>query len=209
MLAASAAWAQVSLDSCRHMALRNNKQMGIEQLKIEQAGYQRKQAQAAYKPSIDFAGTYMHTGRNISLVDIDNITPTQFLNPVTGNFDFVIDAALGLGISIDGATVNTATQKVKDALTFDTHNLFAAGVLVTQPIYMGGKIKAMNEITKYAEQIAHELHDRKAANAAGWALAMKIAKEGTQPHPFFVPAIEKNKNKSVDALRDAINKQTK
>ncbi|MBR6489169.1 MAG: TolC family protein, partial [Muribaculaceae bacterium] len=69
--------AQVTLDSCRHMALRNNKQMGIEQLKIEQAGYQRKQAEAAYKPSIDFAGTYIHNGRNISLVDINNITPTQ------------------------------------------------------------------------------------------------------------------------------------
>ena len=50
--------AQVTLDSCRHMALRNNKQMSIEQLKIEQAVYQRKQAQAAYKPSIDFAGTH-------------------------------------------------------------------------------------------------------------------------------------------------------
>lgn len=61
---------EVTLDSCRRMALRNNKQMGIEQLKIEQAGYQRKQAQAAYKPSIDFAGTYMHMGRNVSLVEI-------------------------------------------------------------------------------------------------------------------------------------------
>ena len=118
--------AQVTLDSCRHMALRNNKQMGIEQLKIEQAGYQRKQAQAAYKPSIDFAGTYMHTGRNVSL------------------------------------KVNAVTQKVKDALTFDTHNLFAAGILVTQPIYMGGKIKALNQITKYAEEIAQYMHDRKA-----------------------------------------------
>ena len=137
---------EVTLDSCRHMALRNNKQMGIEQLKIEQAGYQRKQAQAAYKPSIDFAGTYMHMGRNVSLVDIDNITPTQFLNPATGNYDFVIDAAAGIGISIEGSKVNAVTQKVKDALTFDTHNIFAAGVLVTQPIYMGGKIKALNQI---------------------------------------------------------------
>ena len=73
---ASVANGQITLDSCRHMALRNNKQMGIEKLKIEQASYQRKQAQAAYKPSIDFAGTYMRTGRNISLVDIDKITPT-------------------------------------------------------------------------------------------------------------------------------------
>ena len=144
--------AQVTLDSCRHMALRNNKQMNVEALKIEQAGYQRKEAEAAYKPSIDFAGTYLHTGRNISLVDINNITPTQFLNPATGNYDFAFDALAGLGISIDGKYVDAATQKVKDALTFDAKNAFAAGILVTQPIYMGGKIKAFNQITKYAEQ---------------------------------------------------------
>lgn len=174
---------EVTLDSCRRMALRNNKQMGIEQLKIEQAGYQRKQAQAAYKPSIDFAGTYMHMGRNVSLVDIDNITPTQFLNPVTGNYDFVIDAAAGIGISIEGSKVNAVTQKVKDALTFDTHNIFAAGVLVTQPIYMGGKIKALNQITKYAEEIAQLLHDRKAEDViydvdqAYWLVVSLKAKE--------------------------------
>ncbi len=153
---------QVTLDSCRHMALRNNKQMTVEQLKIEQAGYQRNQAQAAYKPSIDFVGTYLHMGREVSLVDINDITPTQFFNPATGNYDFVIDAATGIGISVDGSHVSAVTQKVKDALTFDTHNIFAAGILVTQPIYMGGKIKALNQITKYAEQIAQLLHDRKA-----------------------------------------------
>lgn len=163
-LACAMASAQVTLDSCRHMALRNNKQMNIEQLKIEQASYQRKEAEAAYKPSIDFAGTYLHTGRNISLVDINNITPSQFLNPATGNFDFVLDAASGLGFSVDGKYVSAATQKVKDALTFDAKNVFAAGILVTQPIYMGGKIKAFNQITRYAEQIAHLLHDNKAEN---------------------------------------------
>ncbi len=162
MWLALTAVAQVTLDSCRHMALRNNKQMAVEQLKIEQAGYQRKQAEAAYKPSIDFAGTYLHTGRNISLVDINNITPTQFLNPSTGNYDFTLEALGGLGISVDGKYVNAATQRVKDALTFDAKNVFAAGVLVTQPIYMGGKIKAMNQITRYAEQIAQLLRDNKA-----------------------------------------------
>ena len=177
------ATAQVSLDSCRNMALRNNKQMEVEQLKIEQAGYQRKQAEAAYKPSIDFVGTYLHMGRNVSLIDIDNITPTQFFNPATGNYDFVIDAAQGIGISVDGKYVSAATQKVKDALTFDTHNIFAAGILVTQPIYMGGKIKALNQITKYAEEIAHKLHDRKAEDVicdvdqAYWLVVSLKAKE--------------------------------
>ena len=180
---ASVANGQITLDSCRHMALRNNKQMGIEKLKIEQAGYQRKQAQAAYKPSIDFAGTYMRTGRNFSLVDVDKITPTQFLNPSTGNFDFVLDPTLGLGFSIDGKVVNSAAEKIKDALTFDTKNVFAAGILVTQPIYMGGKIKAMNKITEYAEQIAQQLHDRAAediifsVDEAYWLVVSLKAKE--------------------------------
>ena len=182
-LMAGLAMAEVSLDSCRHMALRHNKQMGIEQLKIEQAGYQRKQAEAAYKPSIDFAGTYIYNGRNISLIDIDKITPTQFLNPSTGNFDFVLDPTTGLGISIDGKYVNAAAQKVKDALTFDTHNIIAAGILVTQPIYMGGKIKALNQITRYAEQIAQQLHDNKAediiydVDQAYWLVVSLKAKE--------------------------------
>ena len=183
VLMAGFASAQVTLDSCRHMALRNNKQMEIEQLKIEQAGYQRIQAQAAYKPSIDFVGTYLHMGREVSLIDIDNITPTQFFNPATGNYDFVIDAASGIGISVDGKYVSAATQKVKDALTFDTRNIFAAGILVTQPIYMGGKIKALNQITKYAEEIAQRLHDRKAEDVicdvdqAYWLVVSLKAKE--------------------------------
>jgi outer membrane protein TolC len=178
-----AACAQVTLDSCRHMALRNNKQMGVERLKIEQAGYQRKQAEAAYKPSIDFAGTYINNGRKTSLVDIKDITPTQYLNPATGNYDIVIDPDLGIGLSLDGKIVNNFTQKVKDALTFDTRNVFAAGVLVTQPIYMGGKIKALNQITKYAEEIAQLLHDRKAeeiiysVDQAYWLVVSLRAKE--------------------------------
>ena len=90
---------------------------------------------------------------------------------------------MGIGISLDGSKVNAVTQKVKDALTFDTHNLFAAGILVTQPIYMGGKIKALNQITKYAEEIAQYMHDRKAEDViygvdqAYWLVVSLKAKE--------------------------------
>ena len=53
------ALAQVSLDSCRRMAIANNKEIIQQQIKIEQAGYQRKQAEAAYLPSLDFEGGYI------------------------------------------------------------------------------------------------------------------------------------------------------
>ena len=42
----------------------------------------------------------------------------------------------------------------KEAMQFDTHNVFAGAFTLTQPIFMGGMIKAMNDITKYAEKAA-------------------------------------------------------
>ena len=39
-------------------------------------------------------------------------------------------------------------------MSFDTHNVFLGALTLTQPVYMGGQIKALNEITKYAEQAA-------------------------------------------------------
>ena len=60
--AATGALAQgpVSLDSCRNMALHNNKAIRIAEENIRGAGYLRDAAKAAYLPGIDFTGGYMH-----------------------------------------------------------------------------------------------------------------------------------------------------
>lgn len=173
----------VTLDSCRHMALRNNKNLAQSALKIEKAGYQRKQAHAAYLPTFDLVGTYMHNGRDISLVDINDITPSRFYNPSTGNYDFVIAPDLGVGISVDGRIVNGFTQKIKDALTFDTKNVCAAALMLKQPIYMGGKITALNHIAKYNEELQGYMHDTQVAqviydvDAAYWLVVSLKAKQ--------------------------------
>lgn len=49
----------------------------------------------------------------------------------------------------------------------------------------------------------------KLANLRGWAMAKLIAKKGTRPHPFFAPAVDKNKKAVVDAIAEAINKETR
>lgn len=46
----------------------------------------------------------------------------------------------------------------------------------------------------------------KEARARGWAMARSIARKGTQPHPFFTPAVEKNKKAVMDAIQEAIRK---
>ena len=154
----------VSLDSCRRMAIANNKEILQQQIKIEQAGYQRKQAEAAYLPSFDFEGGYIYNQKKLSLVDKDQLLPTKSFNPATGSYDFnlVKDPTTGLPVIHEGSVIPSQVALLpKSALIYDVHNVFAASVTMTQPIYMGGKIRAMNNITHYAEELARNMHDTK------------------------------------------------
>lgn len=50
--------------------------------------------------------------------------------------------------------LNQAGQRVVDAFDTDTRNLGIVSVMLTQPIFMGGKIRAYDKITHYAEEVA-------------------------------------------------------
>lgn len=45
--------------------------------------------------------------------------------------------------------------------------------------------------------------------SAAWALAKHIAKKGTKPHPFFGPAVEKNKADIEQAISKAVKEEIK
>ena len=59
----------LSLDSCRAMALRNNKQLGIARAKQQAAMNVRKSARTKYLPHIDVAGGWMLSSREISILN--------------------------------------------------------------------------------------------------------------------------------------------
>ena len=67
----------VTLDSCRNMALRNNKEIQQAALGIEKAGYQRKEAAAAYLPQFDLVAGYVYNSRKMSLIKEDQMLPTK------------------------------------------------------------------------------------------------------------------------------------
>ena len=180
------ALAQVSLDSCRRMAIANNKEIIQQQIKIDQTGYQRKQAEAAYLPSLDFEGGYIFNQKKLSLVDQDQLLPTKSFNPATGTYDFnlLTDPATGMPIMNNGQPIPSQVALLpKSALTYDVHNVFAASLTLTQPIYMGGKIRAMNNITHYAEQLAQSMHSTKvqdvvySVDEAYWRVVSLVAKQ--------------------------------
>lgn len=147
-----------SLDSCRNMAVHNNKTIRMAEEGIRGAGYERKAAKSLYLPGIDFAGTYLYNQRTINLLAEDAKLPTMSFDPSTQSFKYnllttpdgtpIKDPATGSYIPTEVAVIP------KDAMSYDTHNVFAGAFTLTQPVFMGGQIKALNEITKYAEQMA-------------------------------------------------------
>ena len=91
---------------------------------------------------------------------------------------------------------------------FDTLNRQSGYAFYVEYGRRAGRMPPPDELAQWAYK-KFQLHDRKRALQAGWALAIKIAREGTQPHPFFVPAIEKNKSRIVDAIRSSIKDKTR
>ncbi|WP_304471700.1 TolC family protein, partial [uncultured Muribaculum sp.] len=153
----------VTLDSCRAMAVANNKQMRIQAERIKAAGYQKKEAFAAYLPSIDFAGGYTYNQKDISIFDSDQFLPVKNFDMTTQQYEYSLVTNPETGMPIKGPDGQYVPSSVaylpKEAMTYDIHNVFFGAVTLTQPVYMGGKIVAMNKITKYAEELARSLHD--------------------------------------------------
>lgn len=94
----------------------------------------------------------MYTSRELSLLSDEQ--KTTLSNIGTGL------SAVVPNLAPMSSAINTAGQGVVDALHTDTRNAGVVAVMLTQPIYMGGKIRAYNKITQYAEEAAGTLYDK-------------------------------------------------
>ena len=61
----------LTLDSCRAMALRNNKQMGVAKMKQEVNANLRKSARTQYLPKVNAVGGYTWMSREMSILNDD------------------------------------------------------------------------------------------------------------------------------------------
>lgn len=158
-----------SLDSCRALAIRNNKELRISSEKQQKAYYERKAAFTKYLPRVSAEGAYIHTGRELSLLSEDQKTlfgnigsnaAQQITNAAQQNPALAqIASQFSSQLQQVAGSLNSVGQSLVDALRTDTRNMAIGAVMLTQPIYMGGKIVAYNKITKYAEEIARNQHD--------------------------------------------------
>ena len=170
----------LSLDSCRAMALRNNKQMSIARVKQEVAANLRKAARTKYLPHVSALGGYEWTSKEISLL---NDEQKDALSHMGSNLSAGIEERAGqamsqvpanvwqilgtMGITPEGITsglremtggvgsvLDATGQRIVSAFRTDTRNMFAGAVMVTQPVFMGGAIVAMNKMADIGEDLA-------------------------------------------------------
>lgn len=164
----------LSLDSCRALALANNKDLRIGNEKIKAAYYERKAAFTNYLPNISAMGAYMRNEKNMALLGEDKFLPIGTLMP-NGTFGYApgtgqvqeIKLPSGQWVPTDANGTPFDPTKTpekliwkqyttipKEQFEFDTKNVYTGAITLAQPIYMGGKIRAYNKITQYAEELA-------------------------------------------------------
>jgi outer membrane protein TolC len=209
----------LSLDSCRALAIRNNKALQMSSLKQEAAHWQRKSALTNYFPRISAVGSYQRTSREISLLNDEQknslstmgttmagaigqgaqqsmasfqqglsslmqspefaammqnpqvaavLSQSPLLMQLLSNPTMAQQLAAPLmqqastvfnGMLTNMASmVDAAGQNIVDAFRTDTRNMTGAAVMLTQPLYMGGKIRAYDRITRLAEEAAGLQH---------------------------------------------------
>ncbi len=171
----------LTLDSCRQMALRNNKQIRISKVKQEVAENVRRSARTKYLPHVSAIGTYEHTSKEISILNesqktaLGNIGTSlvggvqEGLSNVTSQLPMQnIAGLLGtMGISMEGiqtlmnqsltqtaGQLNEKGQNIVDAFRTDTRNIWAGSVMLLQPVFLGGALIAMNKMADITEDLA-------------------------------------------------------
>ena len=148
-----------TLDSCRNMALENNKNLKMADESIRAAGYEKKSAFANFLPGIDVSGSYLYNSKDLRLISDQQIANIgNSLQTVGGALGQIIGPILKPDMLplLEGlkGSIGELPSKIKDATTFDIENIWMGTVSVKQPLFMGGKIIAYHQITKFAEELA-------------------------------------------------------
>ena len=176
----------LTLDSCRAMALRSNKQMAVSKVKQDVAANIRRSARTKYLPHVSAIGTYQFTSKPVSLLSDANKTALSGMGTtmVTGIQEGLGKAATqlpmtnigailnGFGLNLEdvkglvgqnlqefAGKLNGFGDMIVDALDTDTRNLFAGTVMVTQPVFMGGAIIALNKMADINEDLQENSAD--------------------------------------------------
>lgn len=134
----------LTLEECRSLAIRNNKDLQIAGEKVRIADNEKKAAFTKYFPQVSAAGAYMWNQKDMNLLDMGSLRSS-------------------IGSSLGGLAqlpvVGNLVDGIDKAQHLDIQNVWVGSVSLVQPVFMGGKIVSYNQITRYAKQLAESMND--------------------------------------------------
>jgi len=102
-------------------------------------------------------------------------------------------------------TLNGIGQKLVDALDTDTRNIWAGSIMLTQPVFMGGSIIALNRLADINEKMARNSIDAReqatiyATDKAYWqVVSLRHKQRLAQAYLDLVKKLSDNVNKMID-----------
>ncbi|MBR1889141.1 MAG: TolC family protein [Alloprevotella sp.] len=158
----------LTLDNCRSMALQNNKALQQSRAKQDVAHYTHSAATTNYLPKVSLTAGYILSGKEVSILSdnqknaLNNMgtnlsgTLTQSMQQIIARYPEFSNLLPVLQGPLQSASeaLNQFGATVTDAFRTDTRNMAAGAILLKQPLYMGGKIRAYDKITRYNEDLS-------------------------------------------------------
>lgn len=168
----------LSLDSCRALAINNNKKLGMSRVNRGIAEDVRRAARTDYLPKVDGIGSYQFTSREFSLLNKSQQNALNNLGTTLGSWlqgdiaatvpelvkQSTISAQQAQTLSNIASqlapgtvdAINKAGSDLRKAFRTNTRNLFSADIMVRQPVYMGGAVKAANKAAEININLADD-----------------------------------------------------
>ena len=147
----------LNLDKCREMALENSRKMSIAAKQQEKAGYDLKSYRANFLPKISGMGMFAYVQKKMSYSLAGGYLPT-FVPGLDGSLqpNVVLNPATGQPLTdADGNPVFSSYAYMPDIeLDLDLRGAYSVGVMLEQPVYMGGKVRSAYQMAALGKEMA-------------------------------------------------------
>lgn len=141
----------LNLQECRELAIGNNKALKIATQQERKAYYEKREALMQYFPKFAASATYLHFGDDLHLIGRRQIPQTISIPD--------------LGLPLPLPPQIPIPQEIQDGIykagEIDMSNFWVMGASLTQPIFAGGRIIALNDIRSYAQELAAAMKETK------------------------------------------------
>ena len=141
----------ITLMQARELALQNNKEIKKSMLTIEQTRNDQRAYKTNYFPRLNAIALDAYSTINGDFTITGGHLPIYVMNPQTGTY------VPNVTPNADGSyTLNQYADFPNQKMEYKVNNVFLGGLSLTQPLYMGDKIRAANKMASRGVDMANE-----------------------------------------------------